>query len=75
VLLTIPPTIGAAIRFITLAPVPLDHMIGNNPAMIAVTDLTLGPNPSTPPSITASYSSRRVGECPSRIRACHAWSR
>jgi len=26
---TTPPTIGAAIRFITSAPVPLDHMIGN----------------------------------------------
>ena len=35
-LLAIPPTIGAAIRFITLAPVPFDHMIGSNPAMIAV---------------------------------------
>jgi hypothetical protein len=26
-----PPTIGAAIRFITSAPVPVDHMIGTRP--------------------------------------------
>ena len=33
----IPPTIGAAIRFMTSDPVPLDHMIGNSPINIANT--------------------------------------
>ena len=60
-LLTIPPIIGAAIRFITLAPVPLDHMIGKSPAMIAVTVMILGRTRSTAPSMTASYRSRSVG--------------
>src|SRR4030067_3781855 len=32
---TIPPTIGAAILFITSAPAPVPHMIGSRPAMIA----------------------------------------
>jgi hypothetical protein len=35
--LTIPPIIGAAMRFITSAPVPVVHMIGSNPPLIAAT--------------------------------------
>ncbi len=30
-----PPIIGAAIRFMTSAPVPVVHMIGSKPPMIA----------------------------------------
>jgi hypothetical protein len=33
-----PPTIGAATRFMTSAPVPIDHMIGRGPIMAAVHD-------------------------------------
>ena len=40
--LTIPPIIGAAIRFMTSAPVPVVHMIGINPPMIAATVIILG---------------------------------
>ena len=29
-----PPIIGAAIRFITSAPVPMDHMIGTSPRKV-----------------------------------------
>ena len=39
---TIPPTIGAAMRRITSEPVPVLHMIGNRPAMIATTVIILG---------------------------------
>ena len=49
----IPPTIGAAMRFITLAPVPLPQRIGSKPAMIAVTVIILGRTRSTAPSMTA----------------------
>ena len=38
VALTMPPTIGAAIRRITSEPVPLPSMMGSRPAMIAATD-------------------------------------
>ena len=54
VLLTIPPTIGAAIRFMTLAPAPDPHRIGSRPAMMATTVIILGRTRSTAPSITAS---------------------
>ena len=53
VLETIPPTMGAAIRFITLAPVPLVHRIGISPDMIAGTVIIFGRTRSTAPSITA----------------------
>ena len=35
--LTIPPIIGAAIRFMTSAPVSVVHIMGSNPPMIAAT--------------------------------------
>jgi hypothetical protein len=50
----IPPTIGAAMRFITLAPVPVPQRIGSSPAMIAVTVIIFGRTRSTAPSTTAS---------------------
>ena len=40
--LTMPPIMGAAIRFMTSAPVPVVHMIGSNPPMIAATVTILG---------------------------------
>ncbi len=51
---TIPPTIGAAIRRITSEPVPVDHMMGSSPAVIATTVIIFGRTRSTAPSITAS---------------------
>ncbi len=37
-----PPTMGAAIRFITSAPVPCDHMMGRSPMNITPTVITFG---------------------------------
>ena len=37
-----PPTIGAAIRFMTSAPVPCDHMMGRSPMNITPTVITFG---------------------------------
>src|SRR5690606_41217939 len=53
---TIPPTIGAAIRFIVLLPTPVPHMIGSRPAMIASTVIILGRTRSTAPSRIAARS-------------------
>jgi hypothetical protein len=50
----IPPTIGAAIRLMTSEPVPVPHMMGNRPAMIATTVIILGRTRSTAPSMTAA---------------------
>ena len=75
VLDTIPPTIGAAMRFITLAPAPCPQRIGSKPAMIAVTVIIFGRTRSTAPSITASYSFCSVGTAPFACCAFHAWSR
>ena len=54
VLEIIPPTIGAAIRFMTLAPVPLPQRMGSKPAMMAVTVIIFGRTRSTAPSTIAS---------------------
>lgn len=54
VLEIIPPTIGAAIRFIVLAPVSVPQRIGSNPAMIAVTVIIFGRTRSTAPSTIAA---------------------
>jgi hypothetical protein len=40
--LTMPPIIGATMRFITSAPVPVVHMIGNNPPMTSATVIITG---------------------------------
>ena len=37
-----PPIMGAAIRFITSAPVPVDHMMGINPSDMVATVMNLG---------------------------------
>ena len=54
VLEIMPPTIGAAMRFMTLAPVPLPQKIGSRPAMIATVVIIRGRMRSTDPSTTAS---------------------
>jgi hypothetical protein len=40
-----PPTIGAAMRLMTSEPVPVPHMIGSRPAMMATTVIIFGPHP------------------------------
>ena len=40
--LTMPPIIGAAIRFMTSAPVPVVHIMGSNPPIIAATVISFG---------------------------------
>ena len=49
-----PPTIGAAMRFMTRAPVSPLHMIGSRPAMIAMAVIILGRTRSTAPCMIAS---------------------
>jgi len=49
-----PPIIGAAMRCITSAPVPLDHMIGNRPAKMTATVIAFGHIRSTAPSVPSS---------------------
>ena len=44
-----PPTIGAAIRFIRSAPVPVDHMIGKRPSIAAQTVIAFGRTRFTAP--------------------------
>ena len=51
VALTMPPTIGAAIRHITSDPVPVPCMIGNSPTMMVATVIILGRSRSSLPSI------------------------
>ena len=51
---TIPPSIGTAIRFITSEPVPVLHMIGKRPAMIAATVMIFGLTLSTAPAMIAA---------------------
>ena len=66
--LTIPPIIGAAMRFITSAPVPVVHMMGNRPPMMAATVIILGRTRWTAPSMMASRRSCAVAIRPSRTR-------
>ena len=61
---TIPPTIGAAMRFITWEPVPCPHKMGNRPAMMAMTVIILGRTRSTAPTMMASYRSFNEVICP-----------
>ncbi len=45
-----PPTMGAAMRRMVSEPVPVPHMMGSSPAMIAVTVIILGRTRKTAPS-------------------------
>src|SRR5579872_7016046 len=50
-----PPTIGAAIRFIRSAPVPVDHKMGNRPITMVATVMNLGRIRLTAPSSTTAF--------------------
>ena len=71
----IPPTIGAAIRCITSAPVPWLSMMGKSPAMITATVIAFGRTRSTAPSSMASRSSASVAAAPALIRSSQALRR
>lgn len=70
-LVTIPPTIGAAILFITSEPIPVPSKIGSNPSMVVITVIILGRilftapskmaslNPSSEPNNPFSYTSHK----------------
>ena len=51
---TTPPTMGAAMRFMTSAPVPVLHMRGSSPMRMAMTVINFGRRRFTAPSMTAS---------------------
>ena len=53
----IPPSRGAAMRFITSAPVPVESMIGTSPQIIVATVITFGRSRRTAPSMIASRRS------------------
>ena len=71
---SIPPTIGAAMRRITVAPVPCPQKIGSRPPTMAVTVMISGRTRREAPSATArrrAPTSRR----PSARAASQAWLR
>ena len=73
--MTIPPTIGAAIRCITSAPVPELSMIGKRPAMMTATVIAFGRTRNTAPSSIAARSVAIVAGSPRARRASHACRR
>lgn len=60
-----PPTLGAAMRRITFAPVPVPYMMGNRPAKMVATVMIFGRRRSRAPSVTASWTSSMVTARPS----------
>ena len=59
-----PPIIGAAMRFITSAPVPCDHMMGARPTNMVATVMNFGRMRFTAPCTMASRRSRGVPHQP-----------
>ncbi len=70
---TMPPTIGAAMRCITSEPVPLPNMMGSRPAMITATVIAIGRTRSAAPSMIASRRSSLLLRRLSPSRADTAW--
>ena len=48
-----PPIIGTAMRCMTSEPVPVLHMMGSSPAMMATTVIIFGRTRSTAPTMMA----------------------
>jgi len=61
-----PPTMGAAMRFMTSEPVPLPTRIGNRPAMMTVAVMALGRRRCSAPSMIGVCNSARVAGCKNR---------
>jgi len=70
-----PPIIGAAMRWITSAPVPLLSMIGTRPARMTATVIAFGRTRCTAPSSMAASSVAVDSGSPRASRASHAWPR
>ena len=66
---TSPPTIGAAMRFMTSAPEPVAHSSGTRPISIVATVISLGRTRCTVPSMCAAMMSSRSRICPARLAA------
>jgi len=62
-----PPIMGAAIRFMTSAPVPVDHMMGTSPKNMVDTVMNFGRSRYTAPSRIAWRSAWRLRSRPSRF--------
>ena len=72
---TIPPTRGAATRFMISDPVPLDHSIGISPVLIAAKVINFGRNRLAAPSTIASQRRARVNRSFPRLACANAKSR
>src|SRR5438876_8513407 len=60
----IPPTMGAAMRFMTSAPVPVLHMMGNRPIHMVAKVINLGRRRLAAPCTIASCSPARLDSRP-----------
>ena len=65
---TNPPTMGAAIRFMTRVPVSVPKRIGRRPMVVVATVMSLGRRRSTAPSVMAAFSSASVRSRPSAFQ-------
>ncbi len=74
-LVTRPPTMGAAIRFMRSAPVPVDHMMGSSPMNAAATVIAFGRTRFTAPCTMASTRSPLVRMCPRAFASSYERSR
>ena len=63
-----PPTIGAAMRRMTSAPVPVAHRIGSSAMKVVATVIALGRMRWTAPWSTASARSAQLAILPSRFQ-------
>jgi hypothetical protein len=63
-----PPTMGAAMRFMTSAPELSAHRRGKSPASMVVMVISLGRTRSTVPSMCAQMMSSRLRMRPARLR-------
>jgi len=70
VAVTMPPTMGAAMRRMTSEPVPEPHMMGSSPTITVITVINFGRSRSSAPSTIASCSSCRVGSRFSAAARC-----
>ena len=70
-----PPTMGAAILFITSAPLPDDHISGSRPNSMQATVMILGRSRLTAPFTMASRRSSQLRISPLRMASLKARSR
>lgn len=66
--LTMPPTMGAAMRVMTSEPVPWPKSTGNKPAMMTATVMALGRTRWTAPSRMAASSVCSLSAAPAARR-------